>query len=168
MTMKNPPSISCFVDLGLWAKKWLPEATEKKNCSESFLNMMKSSDAIEGKLEYAVCNTCTIKLVQICFARAWWFRLIREPLRFGMVIMGMFYDINPKDFPVKSESCYGCVRFTKTSLKDKSSLFRFLNGIINPIFDGIMETIVSNEEILEAKKYAREATHVSSNQTGSD
>jgi hypothetical protein len=142
--------------------------TEKKNCSESFLNMMKSSDEIEEKLEYAVCNTCTIKLVEICFARAWWFRLIREPLRFGMVIMGMFYDIDPKDFPVKSESCNGCVRFTKTSLKDKSSLFRFLNGIINPIFDGIMETIVSKEEILEAKQYAREVTHVASNQTGND
>jgi hypothetical protein len=62
---------------------------------------MKSSDEIEGKSEYAVCNICTIKLVKICFARAWWFRLIREPLRFGMVIMGVFYDIDPKDFPIK-------------------------------------------------------------------
>jgi hypothetical protein len=31
-----------------------------------------------------------------------------------------------------------------------------------------MEAIVSKEEILETKKYAREATHVTSNQTGCD
>jgi len=132
------------------------------------LSMIKNRDEMGDNLEYAVCNTCTIKLVEICYARRWWFRLIREPLRFGMVIMGMFYGIDPKDFPVKSESCYGCIRFTKTGLKNKSSLFRFLNGIINPIFDGIMETIVSKEEIMAAKEYAREATHVIPNRTGSD
>jgi hypothetical protein len=45
-------------------------------------------------------------------------------------------------------------------LKERSSLFRFLNGIVNPIFDHILETIVSKEEVLEAKKHAKEATHV--------
>jgi len=108
---------------------------------------------------YAVCNTCTIMLVKTCYERVWWFRIIREPLRFGMVIMGKFYSVNHNDYLVKSNECRGCVRFIKTGLKEKSSLFRFLNGIVNPLFDRIMETIVSREEVLEAKKHAKEATH---------
>jgi hypothetical protein len=35
-------------------------------------------------------------------------------------------------------------------------------------FDGIMETIVRKEEIIEVKKYAREAAHVILNFTGSN
>jgi hypothetical protein len=59
--------------------------------------------------------------------------------------LGIIFDIGPKDFPVKSEGCYGCVRFTKSGLKDRSSLVKFINRIVNPIFDGIMETIVRKE-----------------------
>ncbi len=116
---------------------------------------MKKNDQNE---EYAVCTTCTILLVKTCNSRAWWFRIIREPLRQGMVIMGKLYGVNHSDYLVSSEGCRGCVRFIKTGLKEKSSLFRFLNGIANPVFDWIMETIVSEEEVLEAKKHARETT----------
>ncbi len=45
---------------------------------------------------------------------------------------------------------------------------KFINRIVNPIFDGIMETIVCKEEIIEVKKYAREAAHVILNFTGSN
>lgn len=110
--------------------------------------------------EYGVCNTCTIMLVKTSYERAWWFRIIREPLRFGMVVMSKFYGVNPDNYLVKSEECRGCVRFIKTGLKERSSLFGFLNGIVNPVFDRIMETIVSKEEVLEAKKYAKEVTHI--------
>jgi hypothetical protein len=98
-------------------------------------------------------------LVKTCYERVWWFKTIREPLRAGMVLMGKLYGVNHDDYPVKNEECQGCVRFTKTGLKEKSSLFRLLNGIVNPVFDRIMETIVIPEEVLEAKKYAKEATH---------
>ena len=107
---------------------------------------------------YAMCTTCTIILVKTAYDRAPWFRIVREPLRCGMVIMGYLYDVNPDDYLVKSDGCRNCVRFIKTGLKEKSALFRFLNGIINPVFDSIMETIVSEEEVLEAKKHAKEAT----------
>jgi hypothetical protein len=109
---------------------------------------------------YAICTTCTIRLVKTCYHRAGWFRIVREPLRYGMVIMGRIYGVKHNDYRVKSEECKGCVRFIKTGLKEKSSIFRFLNGIINPVFDRIIETIVSEQEVLEAKKHAREATHV--------
>ncbi|KKL71837.1 hypothetical protein LCGC14_2090920 [marine sediment metagenome] len=77
-----------------------------------------------------------------------------------MVIMGKFYGVNHSNYLVKSDECQGCVRFIKTGLKEKSSLFRFLNGIVNPVFDWILETIVSEEEVMEAKIHAKEATHV--------
>ncbi len=109
---------------------------------------------------YAICTTCTIILVKTAYDRAPWFRIVREPLRFGMVIMGKLHGVNSDDYLVKSDGCRGCVRFIKTGLKEKSSLFRILNGIINPVFDHILETIVTREEVLEAKRYAREATHV--------
>jgi hypothetical protein len=89
--------------------------------------MKKNSQNNEG---YAVCNTCTIMLVRTSYNRAWWFRIIREPLRYGMVIMGKLYGENHSNYPVKSDECQGCVRFIKTGLKERSSLFRFLNGIV--------------------------------------
>lgn len=118
---------------------------------------MKKIDLNKG---YPACTTCTVMLVKICYSRAWWFRIIREPLRYGMVVMGKLYGVSHSDYLVKSVECQGCVRFIKTGLKEKSSLFRFLNGIINPVFDWILETIVSEKEVLEAKKHAKEATHV--------
>jgi hypothetical protein len=72
--------------------------------------------------------------------------------------LGIIFDVGPEGFPVKSEGCYDCGRFTKSDLKDRPSLVKFINRIVNPIFDGIMETIVPKEEIIEVKKYAREAT----------
>jgi len=77
-----------------------------------------------------------------------------------MVIMGEFYGVNHSNYLVKSDECQGCVRFIKTGLKEKSSLFRFLNRIVNPVFDWILETIVSEEEVMEATIHAKKATHV--------
>jgi len=109
---------------------------------------------------YTMCTTCTIILVKTAYGRAPWFKIVREPLRCGMVIMGQLYGINPDNYLVKSAGCRDCVRFIKTGLKEKSSLFRMLNRFINPVFDHILETIVTRGEVLEAKRYAREATHV--------
>lgn len=108
---------------------------------------------------YAVCNTCTIRLVRLAYERAGWFRLIREPLRFGMILLGWLYRIHPKDYKVQTSDYHGCIRFTKTALKEKSALFRWANERVNPIFDRLLETLVTPEEVQEAKRYAREATH---------
>ena len=108
---------------------------------------------------YGVCNTCTIMLVRLAYERAWWFRLIREPLRLGMILLGWLHRINPKDYQVRTLDCHGCIRFTKTALKEKSDLFCWLNDRVNPVFNLILETLVTQEEIQEAKRYARQATH---------
>ncbi len=48
----------------------------------------------------------------------------------------------------------------KTALKDRSALFNRLNNTINPLFDKIIERIVSSDEIGEAKQYAIESNHM--------
>ncbi|MEW6357277.1 MAG: nitroreductase [Planctomycetota bacterium] len=112
-----------------------------------------------AKTSYAVCNTCTIRLVELCYRRAWWFRFVREPLRLGMRIMAWWHGIDPRDYVVRTEACRGCIRFMKTALKEKSAAFRRLNDWINPLFDWMMERIVTAGEVENAKRYARESTH---------
>lgn len=105
----------------------------------------------------AVCNTCTIRLIKIAYQRAPWFRLVREPLKWGMRILTFIHQINPSEYEVRTRGCYGCIRFYKTALKEKSGLFRFFNDRINPLFDAMIEQIVSPAEIQDAKGHARAA-----------
>lgn len=44
------------------------------------------------------------------------------------------------------------MRFYKVALKEKSRLFARLNAKINPIFDRIIEGIVTKEELAECKE----------------
>jgi len=106
----------------------------------------------------AKCSTCTIKLVTIAYKRATWFRLVREPLKLGLRTLAWFYRINPDEYLVRTPACYGCLRFYKIALKDKSAVFRVLNNWINPLFDTILERIVTPEELQQTKDYARRAT----------
>ena len=122
---------------------------------------MKQKNKAGTDTAYAACNTCTIQLVKLCCERAWWFYYLRLPLVAGMRLLALWHRIDPRDYTVRSEACYGCMRFMKTALKEKSAAFRFLNDRINPIFDTIVERIVTEEELLEAKQYAREATRPS-------
>ena len=118
-------------------------------------SQMLSSDTGD---KYSVCNTCTLQLVHIAYSRAPWFRLIREPLHLGMKIMGWWHKVDPRKYKVYTDGCYCCIRFTKTGLKERSALFRWLNDRINPLIDRILETAVSEEEIAIANRYAYHAT----------
>ncbi|MFO7584098.1 MAG: hypothetical protein R6W69_05140 [Anaerolineales bacterium] len=112
-------------------------------------------DSIERKT--AVCNICTIHLVEMAYRRAPWFRLVREPLKAGMRLMAFIHRIDPDVYEVRSPECYGCMRFYKVALKEKSSLFRWLNGLVNPHFDALIERILTEEEVQLAQAYARAA-----------
>lgn len=105
-----------------------------------------------------LCNTCTLRLVNLCYQRAWWFRLIREPLLLGMRIMAWWHEIDPKNYTVRTPDCYGCIRFMKNVLKEKSFTFRLLNTCVDPIFNAIRNSLLTEQEIEEARSYAREAT----------
>jgi hypothetical protein len=122
---------------------------------------MKLENKTESGIEYAVCNTCTVNLVNLCCARAWWFYYLRLPLITAMRLLAAGHRIDPRDYRVRTEACYECIRFMKTALKEKSRTFRFLNDRINPVFDKMVERLVTEEEVREAKRSARNATHPS-------
>jgi len=105
----------------------------------------------------AVCNTCTRRLVAIAYQRSRWFRVVREPLKFTMRTWVRLYGMDTEEYEVHSPGCYNCMRFYKTVLKEQSRLFRWLNSLVNPAFDAILERIVSKEEVNKAKAHARAA-----------
>lgn len=116
--------------------------------------------------ESAICNTCTLDLVRRCYERAWWFRLIREPLVFGMRAMAWWHRIDPRDYQVRSDACYGCVRFAKTALLEESATFRWLNRWVDPRFNRIRNSLLLEGELEAAQDFAREATHPRDTQPG--
>jgi hypothetical protein len=104
-----------------------------------------------------VCKVCTIKLVESAYAHAWWFRLVREPLRLGMLLMGRLYGADTSAYEVRSAACRGCPRLVKLELKEKSALFRLLNNLVNPHFDRLIERLITEREQREAEDYAEKA-----------
>ena len=107
----------------------------------------------------AVCNTCTLKLVSIAYRRAPWFRLFREPLKLGMRFLSWIHRVNPSEYEVRTPDCFGCIRFYKVALKEKSGMFRRMNDLFNPLYDALLERIVTEDEIRQAKTYARAASN---------
>ncbi len=112
----------------------------------------------EKELKNAVCSTCTIHLVELCYQRTWWFRWFREPLVWGMRALSAIYRIDPYAYAVRAERCRGCVRFMKTALKEKSAIFRMLNVVMNPLFNRVRDSQLTESEIAEAKKIAGESS----------
>ncbi len=53
---------------------------------------------------------------------------------------------------------FKCIRFNKNALKERPGLFRLLNSLANPVYDPILERIVSSEEVGKAKAYASAST----------
>lgn len=104
-----------------------------------------------------VCRICTVKLVESAYARAWWFRLVREPLRWGMLALGRLYGLDTSVYDARSASCMRCPRLTKLELKEKSALFRLLNGLVNPYFDRLIERLLTERERREAEEFSEKA-----------
>lgn len=113
-----------------------------------------------GGLKYVKCTTCTKHLVEIVYDRAPWFRILRGPMILGMKALSRYHGINPKEYDVRTEECYGCVRFIKNALKDKSPGFVWLNEIVNPVFNRIRDSIVTEQEKVKAVDFARSAMDI--------
>ncbi len=107
----------------------------------------------------ARCGGCTIRLVQICSERAWWFAPARWPLVTGMRVLAKWHGIDPHDYAVAHarQECRGCLRFIKSELKEKSPLFVALNARINPVFNRLRNGLLTREEVAEAKRIAHAA-----------
>ncbi len=78
----------------------------------------------------------------------------------GMKALSRYHGINPKEYDVRTEECYGCVRFIKNALKDKSPGFVWLNEIVNPVFNRIRDSIVTEQEKVKAVDFARSAMDI--------
>jgi hypothetical protein len=104
--------------------------------------------------KYTACRHCTYKLVSIAYKRVPWFRLFREPLKLGMRILVAYHGIDLRDLRVHTPGCTSCIRFYKTALSEKSSTFRRLHNIFNPLFNKLIGKITTEEERRQAKTYA--------------
>ena len=108
------------------------------------------------ELSPVVCNNCVLFLIRRCYGKHWWFRLVREPLVWGMRIMACCNGIDARSHAVSSPECHGCVRFMKAELEEKSPAFRFLNERIGPWFRTMRDSMLTQAELDEAKRYAQE------------
>ena len=110
----------------------------------------------ENRIGPPECASCTLGLVQLAYSRAFWFKLFREPLLFGMRVLARWHGIDAGRYPVRHSRCEGCVRFLKNELKAKSPLFRALNYLVNPLFNRLRDRLVTADEKAEAKRFAAE------------
>jgi hypothetical protein len=108
------------------------------------------------ELSPVVCKNCVLFLIRRCYGRHWWFRLVREPLVWGMRILAWWNGIDARRHAVNNPECHGCVRFMKAELEEKSPAFRFLNERIGPWFRTMRDSMLTQAELDEAKRYALE------------
>lgn len=109
----------------------------------------------ETKLQ-GTCRNCNMMLMQKCYGRKWWFRLVREPLLLGMRILALWHRIDAKAYDAPNPQCKGCIRFMRNGLEEKSPLFNRLNRIIGPRFKKMTGEIVTADERAEAQRLAKE------------
>ncbi len=105
----------------------------------------------------ASCKICTIRLEQICYERAWWFRAFREVLATGIRLFAVAYGLRPGDHPPRSAMCRRCLRFRKNALKERSRLFNWLDSHLNPLFNRARDALLTPEELEQARGLARRA-----------
>lgn len=103
------------------------------------------------------CKVCTIRLEQLCYQRAWWFRAFREVLAGGVRFFALVHWIKPDEFLTRAPCCHNCLRFKKNALKTRSPLFCRLDSWINPLFNRIRDSLLTPEELAQAKTFARQA-----------
>ena len=100
-----------------------------------------------------ICRNCGLYLIERCYARNWWFRLIREPLVWCMRILACLNHIDVWKYTAHHRSeCRGCVRFLKAELEDKSTTYRFFDRIIGPRFKKLRDSMLQEAEFQEAKR----------------
>jgi hypothetical protein len=106
---------------------------------------------------HVACKTCTIRLEQLCYQRAWWFRPFREVLASGVRLFALVHRIRPSDYKTRSPMCHHCLRFKKNALKLKWPTFRWLDGYVNPLFNSVRDSLLTPEELEQARHLARRA-----------
>ena len=107
--------------------------------------------------EIAACRICTIRLLELCYPRAWWFRPFRELFATGIRLFALFYPLPPEAYAARSPLCEGCLRFRKNAVRQGSPLFRWLDARLNPWFNRVRDKLLTPAEIDHAREFARRA-----------
>jgi len=102
----------------------------------------------------AGCSSCTLYLVRLCYGRSSWFPFFREPLILGMKLLGRLHGIDYFTVEGPNKDCKGCLRHLKNALKERSPLFCFLNGLVNPVFNRLRDSQLVKEDKTTAKDFA--------------
>ncbi len=118
---------------------------------------MKSDEEKTIELSPIVCKNCALMLAMSCYEKHWWFKLIREPLIWGMRYLAWWNKIDINKHGVRKTGCKNCIRFMKAELEEKSPTFNFLNRFIGPWFGDMRNGMLTEEEKAEAKRIAQEA-----------
>ncbi len=107
--------------------------------------------------EIASCRICTVKLMTLCYPRAWWFRPLRELLATGIRVFALFYPLPEEAYAARSPLCRGCLRFRKNAVRQRSALFRWLDAGLNPRFNKLRDSLLTPHELDHAREFARRA-----------
>jgi hypothetical protein len=107
--------------------------------------------------EIATCRICAIKLQELCYPRAWWFRPFREVLAAGIRLFALFHPVPPEASEARSPLCRGCLRFRKNAVRQGSPVFRRLDAVLNPLFNRVRASLLTPQEIEHAREFARRA-----------
>lgn len=113
-----------------------------------------------GDAALSNCNICTIRLERICYQRAFWFRAFREALATGIRLFAVAYGFRADAHPARSPMCRSCLRFRKNALKQRSALFNRLDAYLNPLFNRARDSLLTAEELEQARSLAKRAAEV--------
>ncbi len=103
----------------------------------------------------SACKICTIRLEELCYERAWWFRAFREVLATGIRLFAIVLWIGTDGAKRRSKACRRCLRFRKNALKLRSPFFNWLDGYLNPLFNRVRDSLLTPEELEKARALAR-------------
>ncbi|MDR0550342.1 MAG: nitroreductase [Deltaproteobacteria bacterium] len=103
-----------------------------------------------------VCRICMIQLMRLTYQKYWWFRLVREPLVWGLYFLALVNRLPIKTYAAANPECRGCLRFIKAELDAKSATFRFLNRFLGPLFNKVRDPRLDPQEVAAAKDLAAE------------
>jgi hypothetical protein len=116
-----------------------------------------SPGCAKASLGHFSCKICTIRLEALCYRRAWWFRAFRELLAGGIRVFAVAYAIRSDKHEARSKMCYRCLRFRKNILQERSRLFRRLDSYLNPWFNRMRDSLLTSDELEQARGLARRA-----------
>lgn len=107
--------------------------------------------------DIATCRICTIRLLELGYQRAWWFRPFREVFATGIRVFALFHPVPEAAYAMRSPLCSGCLRYRKNAVRQASPLFRWLDARLNPRFNRVRDSLVTPQELDHAREFARRA-----------